>query len=61
MSKALTIIPIEGIGEIRPGDELDAALAKVFGEHAGTSLLDGDVLVVTQKIVSKAEGRIVML
>jgi coenzyme F420-0:L-glutamate ligase/coenzyme F420-1:gamma-L-glutamate ligase len=57
---ALTIVPIEGIGEIRPGDELavliaDAAIAQ------GTPLVDHDCVVVTQKVVSKAEGRLVPL
>jgi coenzyme F420-0:L-glutamate ligase/coenzyme F420-1:gamma-L-glutamate ligase len=48
----LSLIPVEGIGEIRPG----AILAEVIAGHA--DLLDGDVVVVTQKIVSKAEGRL---
>jgi coenzyme F420-0:L-glutamate ligase/coenzyme F420-1:gamma-L-glutamate ligase len=57
---ALTIIPISGIGEIHPGDELaelilDAATAQQ------TPLANGDCLVVTQKVVSKAEGRLVPL
>jgi coenzyme F420-0:L-glutamate ligase / coenzyme F420-1:gamma-L-glutamate ligase len=55
---AVTLVPIRGIGEIREGDVLadliaDAALAQ------GTPLAAGDVLVVTQKVVSKAEGRLV--
>jgi coenzyme F420-0:L-glutamate ligase/coenzyme F420-1:gamma-L-glutamate ligase len=49
----LSIIPVEGIGEVQPGDNL----ADVIAEHA--DLVDGDVVVVTQKIVSKAEGRLV--
>ena len=56
----LEIVGVEGLGEIRPGDDLagmiaDAALAGPFG------LRDGDVLVVTQKIVSKAENRMVRI
>jgi coenzyme F420-0:L-glutamate ligase / coenzyme F420-1:gamma-L-glutamate ligase len=49
----LEIIPIEGIPEIRPGDDLIA--------HIGDSglLSSGDVVVVTQKIVSKAENMLV--
>jgi coenzyme F420-0:L-glutamate ligase/coenzyme F420-1:gamma-L-glutamate ligase len=50
---ALTILPVEGIGEIGPGDDLGALLA------AAADLADGDVLVVTQKVVSKAENRLV--
>jgi coenzyme F420-0:L-glutamate ligase/coenzyme F420-1:gamma-L-glutamate ligase len=46
----LTIIGVEGIGEISAGDDL----AGMIGDNA--ALIDGDVLVVTQKIVSKAEG-----
>src|SRR6266550_135390 len=49
----ITLIPVEGMPEVRPGDVLSDAIAS----HA--SLQDGDVVVVTQKIVSKAEGRLV--
>lgn len=48
----IALIPVEGIGEVRPGDRL----AEVIAAHA--ELLDGDVVVVTQKVVSKAEGRL---
>ena len=47
----------EGIGEIAPGDRLDQLLGDVLA--ADGPLLDGDVVVVTSKIVSKAEGRVV--
>jgi len=47
------VVPVTGIGEIRPGDDLARLIAR-HGEVA-----DGDVVVVTQKIVSKAEGRLV--
>lgn len=60
MPVPLTILPITGIGEIRRGDEIaDAAIAAAAAQ--GTPIEDGDCLVVTQKIVSKAEGRIVAL
>jgi coenzyme F420-0:L-glutamate ligase / coenzyme F420-1:gamma-L-glutamate ligase len=49
----LEIIPVEGLPEVRPGDRLAAMLA------ACAELADGDVVVVTQKVVSKAEGRMV--
>jgi coenzyme F420-0:L-glutamate ligase/coenzyme F420-1:gamma-L-glutamate ligase len=49
----LVIRAIEGLPEIRPGDELAAMIA----ERA--ALQDHDVVVVTQKVVSKAEGRLV--
>jgi coenzyme F420-0:L-glutamate ligase / coenzyme F420-1:gamma-L-glutamate ligase len=57
---ALTIIPVEGIGEIHPGDEIAEVVANA-ADAQGTPLGNGDCLVVTQKIVSKAEGRLVQL
>ena len=56
----LTIIPVEGIGEIAPGDEI-AVLVAEAARAQKTPIADGDCLVVTQKIVSKAEGRMVEL
>jgi coenzyme F420-0:L-glutamate ligase/coenzyme F420-1:gamma-L-glutamate ligase len=52
----LEIIPIEGIGEIRPGDEIAVFIAEAARQQ-GMPLENGDCLVVTQKVVSKAEGR----
>lgn len=52
----LEILPVVGIGEVRPGDDLAALIG-----DAAPWLADGDVLVVTSKIVSKAEGRLVEL
>jgi coenzyme F420-0:L-glutamate ligase/coenzyme F420-1:gamma-L-glutamate ligase len=49
----LSIIPVAGFPEVQPGDHL----ATLIAAHA--DLVDGDVVVVTQKIVSKAEGRLV--
>ena len=46
-----------GMGEVMPGDDLVALVARALG--AGEALRDGDVVVVTSKIVSKAEGRVV--
>jgi len=57
---ALTIIPIGGIGEIHPGAEL-AELILEAATAQQTPLVNGDCLVVTQKVVSKAEGRLVPL
>jgi coenzyme F420-0:L-glutamate ligase/coenzyme F420-1:gamma-L-glutamate ligase len=48
----ISLIPVEGIGEVRDGDVLAELIA------AATELQDGDVLVVTQKVVSKAEGMV---
>lgn len=60
MPGALTILPVEGIGEIRPGDELAVVIAEAAIAQ-GTPIVDRDCVVVTQKVVSKAEGRIVAL
>ena len=49
----LTVLGVAGLGEIRPGDDLAALIA------GAVDLVDRDVVVVTQKIVSKAEGRLV--
>lgn len=58
MAGELRIIPVRGIGEVRPGDDLAATILTALAQQ-DLPLADGDVLVVTQKIVSKAEGRIV--
>jgi coenzyme F420-0:L-glutamate ligase/coenzyme F420-1:gamma-L-glutamate ligase len=50
----ICLIPITGLPEVRPGDELAALIA-----GGGVDLAGGDVVVVTQKVVSKAEGRLV--
>ena len=52
MAEAVTITAVEGLGEIAACDDLAALLAERL-----TDARDGDVLVVAQKIVSKAEGR----
>lgn len=54
------VIGIEGIPEIRPGDPI-ARLIVEAANRQGTPLAAGDLLVIGQKIVSKAEGRIVRL
>ena len=56
----LVVIPVEGMPEVRPGDVI-AELVTIAAHDQGTPLLDGDCLVVTQKIVSKAENRLVAL
>ncbi len=60
MPQSLTLLALPGIGFVRPGDDLTSLLAASV-ERAGERLLDRDVLVVCQKIVSKAEGRYVDL
>jgi coenzyme F420-0:L-glutamate ligase / coenzyme F420-1:gamma-L-glutamate ligase len=58
MSATLELIALEGIPEVKPGDDLAAFIATAAAE---IGLRDEDVLVVTQKVVSKAEGRVVEL
>jgi coenzyme F420-0:L-glutamate ligase / coenzyme F420-1:gamma-L-glutamate ligase len=52
----IQVVPLEGIPEVRPGDDLAGLLGDTL-ERAG-GLQEGDVLVVSQKVVSKAEGRV---
>ena len=58
-------LPIDGLGEIEPGDDLPAMIASCVARIAATGAIGGlrsdDVIAVTQKIVSKAEGAIVEL
>jgi coenzyme F420-0:L-glutamate ligase/coenzyme F420-1:gamma-L-glutamate ligase len=54
MTSRLEIWAVDGIGEVRPGDDLAELIAV-----AADDLRDGDVVVVTSKVVSKAEGRLV--
>jgi coenzyme F420-0:L-glutamate ligase/coenzyme F420-1:gamma-L-glutamate ligase len=54
------ILGIEGIPEARPGDRV-ADLVAAGLEHSGLAIEAGDVLVVTHKLVSKAEGRVIAL
>jgi coenzyme F420-0:L-glutamate ligase / coenzyme F420-1:gamma-L-glutamate ligase len=51
----ISVLPLEGIPEVREGDDLAALIDEV------AEFEDGDVLVVAQKVVSKAEGRVVRL
>jgi coenzyme F420-0:L-glutamate ligase/coenzyme F420-1:gamma-L-glutamate ligase len=60
VASALTVLPIFGIGEITPDTDLTSVLHSAL-EAQGTPLQDGDIVVVTQKIVSKAEGCLVDL
>jgi len=54
--RELRVIPLAGIPEVGPGDDLAALLVDAIGRAGG--LEEGDVLVVAQKVVSKAEGRV---
>jgi coenzyme F420-0:L-glutamate ligase/coenzyme F420-1:gamma-L-glutamate ligase len=56
----LTLIPLPGLPIVQPGDDLAALIAQAFA-RLGEMPQPGDVLAVTSKIVSKAEGRFVRL
>lgn len=56
---AVAVLPIEGIGEARQGDDVASLIGDaVDGQHV---LVDGDIVVVTHKLISKAEGQVVEL
>lgn len=56
----IAIIPVPGVPQIQPGDDLPALLLAAI-DAAKVGLKDGDILVLCQKIVSKAEGAVVDL
>jgi coenzyme F420-0:L-glutamate ligase/coenzyme F420-1:gamma-L-glutamate ligase len=56
----LIIDAVTGVGEIVAGDDLATVLLTAL-ERSGSELRDGDVLTVTSKVVSKAEGRVVAI
>jgi coenzyme F420-0:L-glutamate ligase / coenzyme F420-1:gamma-L-glutamate ligase len=65
---SISLIPLTGLPEVRPGDVLAELIAQCLNRgtglnqgasDGGPTLRDGDVVVVTQKVVSKAEGRLV--
>jgi coenzyme F420-0:L-glutamate ligase/coenzyme F420-1:gamma-L-glutamate ligase len=53
---SVQLVPVEGIAEVASGDDLAGIVGDALAPHGP---VDGDVIVVTQKIVSKAEGRVV--
>ncbi len=55
---AVTVLPVSGMPEITPGADLASLIADAA--LAGPGLSDGDILVITSKIVSKAEDRVVV-
>ena len=50
------VVPVEGLPEIEPGDDLATSSRR---RCTAAGVRDGDIVVVTAKIVSKAEGRLV--
>jgi coenzyme F420-0:L-glutamate ligase / coenzyme F420-1:gamma-L-glutamate ligase len=59
MPEGIRVFPLEGIPEIEEGDDLVGLLAEAADRAGGFE--DADILVVAQKVVSKAEGRVVGL
>ncbi len=53
-------IPIEGIGEVSPGDDVVSLIVSAL-QSKGRKFESGDILIITHKIISKAEGQIVRL
>ncbi len=60
VNKRVAIIAVEGIPLVQPGDDIAKQICEA-GEKQGTPLQDGDILVVTQSVVSKSEGSTVRL
>jgi len=60
-AEGVLVLPVPGIGEVMPGADVAALIAEAVGpaRPGGPELRGGDVVVVTQKIVSKAEGKLV--
>jgi coenzyme F420-0:L-glutamate ligase len=60
-AEGLLVVPVNGIGEVGPGADLAGLIAEAVtpARSGGPELRGGDVVVVTQKIVSKAEGKLV--
>ena len=56
----INIVPVPGLPQIHPGDDLPRLIFDCCNE-SDVELVDGDVLIVTQKIISKAEGRLVQI
>lgn len=61
MSDTVSLVPLPELPLVRPGDDLAALLAAAIERRIGKLLTAGDVLIVAQKVVSKAEGRYVDL
>jgi coenzyme F420-0:L-glutamate ligase/coenzyme F420-1:gamma-L-glutamate ligase len=60
VSKEISIFPIRGLPEVQPGSDLSELIKGALGT-SGPALKDTDIVVVKQKVVSKAEGRLVAL
>lgn len=58
--RRLEVVGLEGIGEVKKGDSIARLIFAACAGHS-LSLQEGDIVVIAQKIVSKAEGRVVFL
>jgi coenzyme F420-0:L-glutamate ligase/coenzyme F420-1:gamma-L-glutamate ligase len=56
----LTILPVRGLPDIGKGDNLAKMIVTKFGDE-GQKIQRGDIIVIAQKVVSKAEGRVISL
>jgi len=59
MTRSLSITAVPGLPEVSPGDDLAGQIIDACTSREGPGLSNQDVLVVSQKVVSKAEGRLV--
>ena len=59
-AQAIKLLPLEGIPLVKPGDDLPGIILK-SANSSKIEWFEGDILVIAQKIVSKAEGRLVNL
>jgi coenzyme F420-0:L-glutamate ligase/coenzyme F420-1:gamma-L-glutamate ligase len=60
VTAGFSVIPIAGVPMVEPGDDLGQLIAQALAA-AEVSLMDGDIVCLAQKIVSKAEGQLVAL
>ena len=60
VESGIRLLPVPGLPEVRPGDDLAGMILKALNV-SGVGLEDGDVVVIAQKVVSKAEGHLVPL
>lgn len=60
MSSGFSVVPVPGMPMVRPGDNLSELIMAALNSN-GLTLVDGDIVCLAQKIVSKAEGQLVAL
>lgn len=60
MDRKLTLTPLTGIPDVRPGDDISDLIINNARSH-DFHLIDSDILIITQKIISKSESRLVDL